>query len=119
VAQSFVHGDSLTACLVAIVVPDPEVLIQWANKHNHPAKRDIAALCNDPQVVEVVLRQMNAQAQASKLQGFETVKAIRLYPEVFAVENGLMTPTFKLKRPQLRTHFKNAIDQMYRDLGEK
>mmetsp|Transcript_29042 Transcript_29042/g.63528 ORF Transcript_29042/g.63528 Transcript_29042/m.63528 type:complete len:708 (-) Transcript_29042:112-2235(-) len=119
VAQSFVHGDSLTTCLVAIVVPDPEMLLQWSIKHNHPAKADIPALCNDPKVAEVVLQQMNAAAQASKLQGFETVKAVRLHPEVFSVENGLMTPTFKLKRPQLRTQFQNAIDQMYRDLGEK
>uniref|UniRef100_A0A8C1Q8X9 Long-chain-fatty-acid--CoA ligase n=1 Tax=Cyprinus carpio TaxID=7962 RepID=A0A8C1Q8X9_CYPCA len=32
VAQTFVHGDSLQACLVAIIVPDPDFLPGWAKK---------------------------------------------------------------------------------------
>uniref|UniRef100_A0AAR2KP74 Long-chain-fatty-acid--CoA ligase n=1 Tax=Pygocentrus nattereri TaxID=42514 RepID=A0AAR2KP74_PYGNA len=32
VAQIFVHGDSLQACLVGIVVPDPDFLPGWAKK---------------------------------------------------------------------------------------
>ena len=30
VAQSFLYGDSLKSCCVAIVVPDEEVLMDWA-----------------------------------------------------------------------------------------
>lgn len=33
--------------------------------------------------------------------------------EQFSVENDLLTPTFKLKRPQARAAFKEAIDRMY------
>uniref|UniRef100_A0A1A7ZHK6 Long-chain-fatty-acid--CoA ligase n=1 Tax=Nothobranchius furzeri TaxID=105023 RepID=A0A1A7ZHK6_NOTFU len=32
VAQIFVHGDSLQACLVGIVVPDPDFLPMWAKR---------------------------------------------------------------------------------------
>lgn len=32
VAQTYVHGDSLKAYLVGIVVPDPEVMPSWAQK---------------------------------------------------------------------------------------
>ena len=35
---------------------------------------------------------------------------MHLHPEPFSVENGMMTPTFKLKRPQAQTAFQHAID---------
>ena len=47
------------------------------------------------------------------LQGFETVKGIYLEPNVFTAENDLVTPTFKLKRPQLRDHYAKEIDALY------
>jgi long-chain acyl-CoA synthetase len=35
---------------------------------------------------------------------------------LFSVENGLMTPTFKLKRPQAKEAFLSVIDAMYDSL---
>jgi len=44
------------------------------------------------------------------------VAAVHLHPEPFSVENGMMTPTFKLKRPQAQTFFQHAIDGALIDL---
>ena len=32
-----------------------------------------------------------------------------------AVDNDLMTPSFKLKRPQLQKHYQKKIDEMYKE----
>lgn len=43
------------------------------------------------------------------MQGFEQVRKIHVDSEAFSVENGLTTPTFKHKRPQLQKHYKQQI----------
>jgi long-chain acyl-CoA synthetase len=52
-------------------------------------------------------------AEASGLKSFERVKAIYVEPEQFTVDNGLLTPTLKLKRPQARKHYAKQIEDMY------
>ena len=46
------------------------------------------------------------------------VKAISLTPEIFTVENGLLTPTLKFKRPALKTHFKQTFEDLYSTIPE-
>ena len=36
----------------------------------------------------------------------------------FSIDNDCLTPTFKLKRPQLLKKYKAQIDTMYKALGE-
>lgn len=44
-AQIFVYGESLRSCLVAIVVPDNDVLERWARENN--IKGTIRDLCEN------------------------------------------------------------------------
>lgn len=116
VLQSFVYGDSLKSQLVAVVVPDPEVLLPWAKERG--MSPDMEALCREPSVKLAVLKGMQEEGRAAQLKGFEQVQAIFLAPEPFTVENGLLTPTFKLKRPQAKLAFQQQLDEMYEGLGE-
>jgi len=43
-------------------------------------------------------------------------KKIHLSTEMFSVENNLLTPTFKSRRPQLQERYQKEIDEMYEDL---
>jgi long-chain acyl-CoA synthetase len=59
---------------------------------------------------------MKRLAKSKGLHGFETPKSIYLEAEQFSAENGLTTPTFKLKRQQLRDHYEKEIDDMYQTM---
>lgn len=112
VAQSFVHGESLKTCLIGIIVPDPEVLPSEAkNKLN--IQGTMEELCKNPEVKKMVLDDMVAVGKEAGLYSFEQVKDIYLSPEMFSVENDLLTPTLKSKRPKLKDYFKPQISDMY------
>jgi long-chain acyl-CoA synthetase len=51
------------------------------------------------------------------VQGYEVVKRVFLEPELFSVENDLLTPSFKLKRPQLQKRYQAEIDRMYAEIN--
>lgn len=111
VAQAFVHGDSLQASLVAIIVPDPEVLPKWAKKRGHEGSYD--ELCKNKEVKKAILEDIVKLGKDGGLKSFEQVKDIALHNEMFSVENGLLTPTFKAKRADLKNHFREQIDELY------
>ena len=80
--------------------------------------RRLEELCKDPEAATWMLDQLKVQAKADKLKGFEVVKKLLLDPEPFSVENELLTPTFKYKRPQLQKKYQAEIDAMYKALNE-
>ncbi|KAH9689257.1 Long chain acyl-CoA synthetase 7 (peroxisomal) [Citrus sinensis] len=116
VLQCFIYGDSFNSCLVAIVAVDPDVLKDWAASQGIKFE-DLEQLCNDPRARAAVLAEMNAVGKEGQLRGFEYAKAVTLMPEPFSVENGLLTPTFKIKRPQAKERFAKAISNMYAELA--
>jgi len=115
VAQCFVYGNSLESTLVAIVVPDFESLPKWiaTNCPGVSASDPPAQLCASAALEKAIFDEMIATGKAQNLQGFELIKKIKLVSDPFTVENGLLTPTFKSKRPQLQAAFQKEIDAMY------
>ena len=63
----------------------------------------------------MILQNMQEKGKRERLFGFEIVKAIHLYPREFSIDEDLITPTFKLKRNNLKKYFQSNIDQMYAD----
>ncbi|PAA82161.1 hypothetical protein BOX15_Mlig017940g2 [Macrostomum lignano] len=113
VAQIFVDGDSLEIYVLGIVVPDPDVVLPWAKSHGLP--QDLEALCKDPNgpLKRAILEDLNRIGRENGLKGFELCKDIMLCAEQFSVENGLLTPTFKSRRPDLRVRFRDDFKRMY------
>ncbi|KAJ3414511.1 Long chain acyl-CoA synthetase 7 peroxisomal [Chytridiales sp. JEL 0842] len=137
IAQIFVHGDSLQNSLVAIVVLNPDVAIPLAKAHKIIGQNDIDpveatlsghTIAPEPnldritasvEMKKLVQAEMDKIAKEEKLRGFEVVKNIFLESEVFTMENGLISPTFKLKRNEAAVRFRPQIDELYRELNAK
>jgi len=122
VAQIFVYGDSTKSTLIAFVVPDPERVAEWAKGNNVSVDLTKASektkLYEDSKFIDTVLQDMTAVGKASKLRGFEFIKKIKLLTDEFSVDNDLLTPTFKLKRPQLKKRYQSDIEELYAGIKE-
>jgi len=112
IAQSFVYGDSLKSSLVAVIVPDEEVVIPWLKK-NGVVVSSLTEACKQSLLKKAVEDDMKRIAKERGLHGFEQAKAIHLHDDLFSLENGLLTPTFKLKRPIVKKQFEDVIAHLY------
>uniref|UniRef100_A0A663F3Z8 Arachidonate--CoA ligase n=1 Tax=Aquila chrysaetos chrysaetos TaxID=223781 RepID=A0A663F3Z8_AQUCH len=115
VAQIYVHGDSLQAFLVGIVVPDSEVMPGWAKKRGFDGT--YTELCKNKELQQAIMEDMVRLGKESGLHSFEQVKAIYIHSDMFSVQNGLLTPTLKAKRPELRDYFKKQIEELYSSIS--
>ena len=67
-----------------------------------PPLPEMIQLCENDEFKRGVIQDMERLAKLDKLRGFEFVKNIFLSPRMFSVENGLLTPTFKIKRMEAK-----------------
>jgi long-subunit acyl-CoA synthetase (AMP-forming) len=112
-AQIWVYGNSFESFPVAVVVPDRKALEEWATNNNQTG--DLELLCENLKARKYVLDELNSTGQKNKLRGFEMLRAVHLEPNPFDIERDLVTPTFKLKRPQLLKYYKDCIDELYEE----
>jgi len=122
VATAFVHGDPKESTLVAIFGIDPENFAPFASKVTGEkiAQTDTAALkaaTQNPKVRTALLKILDGIARHHKFNGFEKVRNVHLAIDPFTVDNGLMTPTLKTKRPLVVKAFQKEIAQMYEELA--
>ncbi|KZV17752.1 long chain acyl-CoA synthetase 2-like [Dorcoceras hygrometricum] len=104
VTSIWVYGNSFESFLVAVVVPERKPLEEWAEKNQE--KGDFRSLCGNSKARKYIIDELNSTAKQHKLRGFEMLRAIHLEPVPFDIDRDLVTPTFKLKRPQLLKYYK-------------
>jgi len=86
--QCMVYGDKKNY-LVALIVPNKDFL-------------------NEKEKINNVIEKIN-----KKLTLLEKIKKIQLIDENFSIENGLMTPTMKVKRKKVTEKYKNQLEKLY------
>ncbi|KAF5751132.1 long chain acyl-CoA synthetase 2 isoform X2 [Tripterygium wilfordii] len=113
ITSIWVYGNSFESFLVAVVVPDKKSLEDWAA--NQSLTDDFTSLCNNTKARKYILDELNSVGRKHQLRGFELLKAVHLDPIPFDMERDLITPTFKLKRPQLLKYYQDCIDKLYNE----
>ena len=110
ISQAMVHGDK-RPFPVAIITLNPEELAKFA-KDQGILNTDPAALAKHPKVVERVSRIV--EARNNELQSYAKIKKFAILPGDFTVENGLLTPTLKVKRRIITDKHRELLDSLYR-----
>ncbi|TNF32683.1 MAG: long-chain fatty acid--CoA ligase [Deltaproteobacteria bacterium] len=95
---------------VALIVPDFESLRAWA-KDNGVGATDEAGLVKDPKVVQLITDEI-AKYSAS-FKGYETPKKFFLATEDFSTENGMLTPSLKVKRRVVMERYGKDLEALY------
>jgi len=86
--QCMVYGDKKNY-LEALIVPNKDFL-------------------NEKEKINKVIEKIN-----TKLTLLEKIKKIQLIDENFSIENGLMTPTMKVKRKKVTEIYRNLLENLY------
>ena len=87
--QAMVYGDGKNY-LVAIIVPNKEFI-------------------NQKDKINEIVKEIN-----KNLTLVEKIKKFHLVNENFSIENGLLTPTMKVKRNKVITKYKNILEDFYK-----
>ena len=106
VAQIWVHCESTDSFTIAIVVPDAPALAEALGLDpGTPASE----LCERSDAMEHVRDELERILNENKLPRFMTTRGIIMEPAPFTVENGLLTPSLKLRRANLRVKYGDKI----------
>ncbi|MFM2044210.1 MAG: hypothetical protein RLY86_2786 [Pseudomonadota bacterium] len=108
IAQAVVCGDR-KPYIVALLVPDHEIARAWAKRRGKSER--IEELITDPDF----RRHMgDAVDRANRtLSGVERIRRFKLVADPFSIENGLMTPTMKIKRTLVVKQMMGEIESLY------
>ncbi|KAH7664965.1 long-chain acyl-CoA synthetase protein [Dioscorea alata] len=117
ITSIWVYGNSFESFLVGVAVPEKQALENWAAANDLTG--NYVELCKHPKSRKYIMEELNNTGRRLQLRGFEMLKAIHLEPFLFDMERDLITPTFKLKRPQLLKYYKERIDELYQEAKEK
>ena len=107
--QAMVYGDK-KPYLVGVVVPSEAFIEEWCKgEGNKITLSDLSADKDFNGAVQGVMSRVN-----SRLSQIEKVRHIIVADEPFTTENGLMTPTLKIKRHKILQNYKQKLESLYR-----
>lgn len=99
------YGDSTKDYIVAFIVPDPEQLASFCKNK----QIDVKGAYENEELRNAIYSDLMTLADHFKLNGLEKPRQMILLKEGFTVENGCLTPTFKMMRKRAQDLYKAEI----------
>ncbi len=96
---------------ICIVVPDAEVLLDYAKEKGLP--QDMKALVARKEIIDMLSENIINHLKG-KFGGYEIPKKFLLLAEPFSVNDGTLTQTLKLKRKVVLDRLKDQIEALYK-----
>jgi long-chain acyl-CoA synthetase len=115
IAQAFIFGAD-RAHNVALIVPDATTLRAWATREG----LDVSSwepLVARPEVHALYEREIAAYSK--EFRGYERIREFALLPEGFSTDNGMLTPTLKVRRRAVADRYHAQLDALYSRLPER
>jgi len=108
IAQAMVYGDRKPH-LVALIVPDPDFMADWAKANGKP--KDVAALAEDEDFRSAIAAAIDRVNE--DLSVIERVRRFIVVAEAFSIENEMMTPSMKIRRHVIKDRYGDALEALY------
>ncbi len=109
ITNIMVYGEQ-RAFNVAVIVPDLVALEAWAGE-NGLGDRSVDQLLKEDAVVDLIQREINRNS--GPIKGYERVRSFVLSGDEFTPENGMLTPSLKIKRRAVMAKYGDAIEALY------
>jgi fatty acid CoA ligase FadD9 len=106
IRQIYVYGSSERSCLLAVIVPQLEAIIQLGHG------------TSDEEIKVLVRDAINEIAKTASLKAYEVPRDFLIETEAFSVENGLLTGVGKHLRPGLKARYGARLEQLYADIAQ-
>ncbi|MEU2558726.1 AMP-dependent synthetase/ligase [Streptomyces longispororuber] len=110
VGQCVVVGDN-RPYVAALVTLDPEALEHWLAVRGRPADTPVSALCRDPQLLAHVQEAVDHANEA--VSRAESIRRFAVVEGEFTEDNGLLTPSLKVKRRAVAAAYAKEIEELY------
>ena len=109
ISQSLYFGDGKPHCVMLFTLNTVELKTMLKHEGFNIAEGiDITTLPAVVSLVEKAVQDANAT-----LASYETIKHFKILSEDFTIENGLLTPTMKMKRKAIVARYKDTIESLY------
>ncbi|MGH7272754.1 MAG: AMP-binding protein, partial [Polyangiaceae bacterium] len=110
VANAMVYGDNrpFNVALVAANIP---AVRGWGETHHLHLPTADGDLLSDPRVRTLFRKEI--ERQTGTFKGYEAIKGFALIATDFTTENGMLTPSMKLKRRKVLEAYGRLIDPLY------
>ena len=110
IEQALILGREHPYC-TALIFPSLDLLPGYARRYSLPEDLSVPDLLRQKAVHDHFVRAVEEANQG--LPPWSTIKKFEVLPDGLSIENGLLTPTLKVRRTAVLEHYHQEIDNLY------